>query len=637
MGIRELGATVLTRYKADTDDAKRKLKELRGQERERAKELLDGLEAQNRKIDAQIERWGKIAAGVGGVVAVVAALGKGLSIYEEQLRLSTATAGTNVEALQGAFNGLVTETQAMSFAAQALHSDFGTTQADLQTAAKFALVLRSRGVSLAEAFDRVKQAITEANTDALEEFGITIDAQSATTDAYRKIIARMGKEVSEASGNLTQATDDIQRGLVTARDATHDFGVALGKLAVQLTPVVAKLAEAIDHLGGFMDFVGGGGTIGEILSPLGPAAQEKVYREFLQMAKASGIGGAAGILRYHDTGLAKGRGFELHRDDEIKLLRGLVEQELKYQHRIAQIRDKRQTTIMEGAASFVGAAGDFLGQAIAQSKQAIAEKKAKKEQEDKDHRARGPRFDGITHFSPSLYQPHGLSSVSGDVEAGAIGAAAAGASPRIAALHALMDQEGALTASWMERLENRTPQQKFLEGLFGPIEQFDVYGRAFGALTDATTSAYSAWIDGSMSIGDAIKNSLSQSIAAVGSEMAVKALQHAAYAAGSLAFLDFRGAAQHAAAAALFGAGAVTAGVVAKSLGHSGGSAPSAIPGGHPPVLPASGPAARGDRRPVVVIVGDDIDDDPRRRRQRIYKTVQRGLAQSGSGTVEYH
>jgi hypothetical protein len=122
----------------------------------------------------------------------------------------------------------------------------------------------------------------------------------------------------------------------------------------------------------------------------------------------------------------------------------------------------------------------------------------------------------------------------------------------------------------------RASQKTFLESAFGSVDEINAHDLAlqglqitFGGLTTAVNSSMQAWISGSMSLGLAIKKGIGDALAGVASQMAIEGLKHSLFALGSLAFLDFAGAARHGAAAAGFGAGAVAAAVAARKLGAS--------------------------------------------------------------------
>jgi hypothetical protein len=166
-----------------------------------------------------------------------------------------------------------------------------------------------------------------------------------------------------------------------------------------------------------------------------------------------------------------------------------------------------------------------------------------------------------------------------------------------------------------------------LESMFGPLEEFNAYKAAFDALSGAASAAMSAWIDGSMSAGEAFKRFIGESLKAVASQMLVESLKHAAFAIGSAAFGDMGGAGKHAAAAVAFGAGAVIAGGAAKVLG-SGGSG-----GGRPSAPAYSGPNKEGyeGRGGVTIVYGDQFaDDSPRNRQRTARKLVGQALGTSG-------
>ena len=125
-----------------------------------------------------------------------------------------------------------------------------------------------------------------------------------------------------------------------------------------------------------------------------------------------------------------------------------------------------------------------------------------------------------------------------------------------------------------------------------------------------------AWIDGSMSAGQAFKKFIADALEGLASQMLIESLKHAAYALGSLAFGDVRGAAQHGAAAAAFGAGAIAAGFAAKELGagQRGGSAGA----GASASAGAAAGASSGPTGPQggIIVYGDSMSDDSPRMRQ---------------------
>ena len=196
-----------------------------------------------------------------------------------------------------------------------------------------------------------------------------------------------------------------------------------------------------------------------------------------------------------------------------------------------------------------------------------------------------------------------------------------------AQMTALMDKAeiAARTTNWQDRLgAARTEKANFLESTFGKLETFDGYAMAFQTLTGAVTSAMNAWIDGSMSAGKAIKLFVADTLKSVAAQMAVEALKHGAYAIGSLAWGDMKGAALHGKSAAMFAAGAAGAAIAAKSLGGSV-NAPSATAPGAPTSGGSGGGGGSPDR---IIVVGDHFaEQTPRARAQTARNLVSRAYA----------
>ncbi len=168
-------------------------------------------------------------------------------------------------------------------------------------------------------------------------------------------------------------------------------------------------------------------------------------------------------------------------------------------------------------------------------------------------------------------------------------------------------------------------QQSYLESIFGPVDQFDVYAEGFNILSGAMQGAFDAWVDGSLSAGDAMKKFFSDAIKGAASQMFAEAIKHGAWAIGDLAFGNLPGAAMHAKAAAAFGAGALAVGGIARQLGGSGGGGSGG--GG----VGASGGAnlggggsSGGGQQSVTIILGDFMsDDNPRSRAGQVARAIR--------------
>jgi hypothetical protein len=174
--------------------------------------------------------------------------------------------------------------------------------------------------------------------------------------------------------------------------------------------------------------------------------------------------------------------------------------------------------------------------------------------------------------------------------------------------------------------------QSFLEKTFGPVGEFDVYANAFTALSGAVGSAMTAWIDGSMSAGQAFKAFIAEAVKGIAVQMAMEALKHGAYAIGNLAIGNVAGASMHAKSAALFAAGAAAAAGAAKGLHGSGSGGAGYSPGAPSYSGPNRGGAQQGSA--VTIVYGDSFaDDSPRQRQLKAKKMVNTAI---GTSAVEY-
>jgi hypothetical protein len=102
-------------------------------------------------------------------------------------------------------------------------------------------------------------------------------------------------------------------------------------------------------------------------------------------------------------------------------------------------------------------------------------------------------------------------------------------------------------------------------------------------------------------------------------EALMQTLRHGAYALGSLAFGDVRGAAAHGISAAKWGAVAVVAGGAAKMLGGGGPSSGAGSGGGYRALPGGSG---AGGTRTTNIVFGGGYDDSPRQQRHRVSRAL---------------
>ena len=213
----------------------------------------------------------------------------------------------------------------------------------------------------------------------------------------------------------------------------------------------------------------------------------------------------------------------------------------------------------------------------------------------------------------------------------------------LARLRALLEQAKRDVAEWNDEVAQmqRERQQSFLESIFGPVGEFNIYAEGFNMLTDAARTAFDAWITGSESIGTAVKRAVAESLRALAGQALVESLKHAAFAIGSLAFFDYRGAAMHGLAAAKFAGVAVAAGVAAHQMGagQSGsyGGAGAGASGGAGGYLSPSSGGGTPNYTTVVYLPPDWDDRTPGEKAQALARVVKRGSVNRTNNIVMNH
>lgn len=166
-------------------------------------------------------------------------------------------------------------------------------------------------------------------------------------------------------------------------------------------------------------------------------------------------------------------------------------------------------------------------------------------------------------------------------------------------------------------------RESLLESIFGPVEEFELYTTAWQGLESVVTAGFEAWIDGSKSVGAAMKEALHGFAKQLAGEALLQALRHGAYALGSLAFGDVKGATAHGISAAKWAGVAVAAGVVGKvtapSQGAAGTSSNSYAAAGLGGPQPTGGSGGSHN----VFIIGDSLGyESPRSQAQRVRRSL---------------
>jgi hypothetical protein len=601
MGIGDFVSKVLTEYKADTSDHKRKIRDLRGEQKKLAKQQLDDLEKENSKLDKQIATLGRVGVAVGAVGAAWYAAQRSIEAYQKHSQLVTASAGSNLDRLRKASQGLATDLELLSFSAAAMNGGFKITNEEMEVATRAMLSLRKQGNDFNEVQKEVTKALVEGNSEGLKKFGLIVKTESDTLKGFQDIMAALRVEAGKFGGDFSIAGDESKRASVSLANGLRDLKVAFGQVANEgLAPIVQLLGDAL-------------GAINAIIqaSSMIPA---------LPGQSRGGIGGylsaSVSAVKYWNPAYLSYRGAKAGLN--AAGVTGNQGAGGSFAAGVAGAPNVDAAGVLVSIGQALMQAGSGLASYGQQAGRAFA----------RPGRGGESMFGGFTTEGDRLATNAGAGAGFGRMFGGSLAASqerfGIGGTRKaddplalnlssdgpVVPFEVLKQQVLSARESLLAEIDQmRTAQvHSWLESAFGPIDQFDAYAAAFDMLKGASLSALDAWITGSESVGAAIKKSVAESLRSLSMLLAQESLKHAAYALGSIAFLDGAGAGRHGAAAAAFGAGAIAAGAAAKALGAGqtpGGRAPANAPrvgGGF-----SGSTYERGGQRENVFIVGDDF------------------------------
>lgn len=587
---------VITTFRSDTSQAEAAVKRLRGVERDRAKQTLDDLNSQNDKLEKSIATWVKVGAVVGGVVLAYKGLQAAAKSYLEDVRLESAAAGANIDALRASTHGLVETDNLLAFAGKAQHAIWKLNQQEMELVLQGANALRIQmGTELQPTVEKLTESITKGSSRALKEFGI--EAKDKT-----ELLRVMQERIASLRGEASLVGDDFERAGVQWADAVDDLKGAMGRLAVSLTPVVSLLADMAAKFaaatGAAMDFF---------------SEQRRLTDEWWA---GRGVG-QKDWFRTHQTQVGPTLAQEIN---------PLAPPSISIDDRLAQMR-ARVAPSQAQMPSWMTGVGPLR----------VPDLEVKRVTAD------GFKIGGMDWSqNVGTRVPTPIESV-GAGRAG-LGGGAIDQSQLPAGLESdqAFEQFQARGAKFMEQAQRwkaeaaTLHQQTILEALFGTPAEIDLFTvslkSAHGAvsiLADASGAAMDAWITGQKSLGAAFKSAIAEGLRGLAVQATVEALKHTAFGVGDLAFFNYGGAAQHFAAAGLFAGVAVAAGTGAKLLGAGGGGKPSlgGAGGGAGAALGGGGRSSSSsgsDQRQTVIVLGRDFLALPDlQQRQLTYEAIR--------------
>ena len=188
----------------------------------------------------------EIGAAAQKVGAGLRKAGDAVAFFAKTAQLQAAAAGADIGRIQDAAQGLITEQEALAFAAAALNTEFKLNQKEMENVARFMIVLRNQGNDLATVQTRLTQAIVEGNSRALRPFGVIVDGTTGKLETQKGILEEITKQNEAYAGSLDLAGDAALRMAVKTEDATDRVKNAIGEGINDAIVWVEDLGDAWD-------------------------------------------------------------------------------------------------------------------------------------------------------------------------------------------------------------------------------------------------------------------------------------------------------------------------------------------------------------------------------------------------------
>lgn len=423
-----------------------------------------------------------------------------------------------------------------------------------------------------------------------------------SVEGVKKTFEIAGKGLDAYAKTSKSAAEEVAKIKHTADDAFGAVQVAIGKTVVALGPLIEGLGAVVTKLAEIAAFSAGG--LEDVLSGVDPESLKKNLRKY-----------------------------------------GLAYDRKAGDHYLTDAYDNYQggggsfaIGVMQGAARRAQAQQDAINKTEALSSRASAAAGALRAKRNRPGGS-GPSAAEIAEARAILGSAYtDWTPGSSKVSDYSLGASADTAMRDEFGREIGLDTQGPLNAIYQQRADmlnardaaRAERQTSFLASTFGELEEFNGYKMAFDTLSGAVSASLSAWVDGSMSAGQAFKKFVADSVKAIGLQMAMEALKHGAYAIGSLAFGDVRGAATHGKAAILHAAGAAAALGAAKALGGAGASAPGGASPGAPNTAVGGGAPAQQSGAPVIVYGDSFAYNSPREQQRTARRVVKQAIGTNG-------
>ena len=481
-----------------------------------------------------------------------------------------------------------------------------------------------------QAAARARVKAQEESNAALErsnqKFGLYVAGAAAGWAVISSSVKKYEEHLKSLGANGVDELDRLQNVTGRLSKAQDNLQIAIGKVAMAAEPAALALADMANALARIVGGVGdllqkvrdqlpGGGpkSVGSSLTVDGRPLNEAIYWRDNGMAQLD-----PRLMRAMDSSGFENPGVDLAES----------ESRVSIHPSVAQAMGWRKIT---------GPDGLFYWRPPTDAERAEDEAKVKLARDAWVTQQKKYADAWRDVISPAIGATSGASRGGGDVGYGRnltddelLGLAGGAVKGEGADLSAIGDYDFPALKALRESMERGQQQlagkahrESMLEKIFGPVSEFELYTTAWQGLETVVTAGLNAWIDGTASAGEAMKDALHGFAKQLAGEAVLQALRHGAYALGSLAFGRPDEAAAHGWAALKWGGVAVAAGGYAKlsapSGAGAGGSAYAAagIGGG-----PRAGGA--GGSRTVNVFMGDWTGNQTGRTNEIRYREIER-------------
>lgn len=612
--LSEIGKNVVIRYHAETSAAQANVRQLQKTQEKHDATLKKQQEAEIKGLEDKIAKYAKYAMYAGAAFTAVKVSIEAMTYSFDQQELRERAAGHNIDALREATRGLVSETDLLKLAQSANLGVMKTSADDLIILAKAMDVYKERGYDAAKVTQDFGEYLQTGKAKALKDYGLQIDEARGSVAQYKQTMEQLNVVAREQAQIEEDGGDRMQQRKIQIEDATAKLKESFGTLVATAEPLLTFMVDTMTKI------LDGWRQIIDLVNDL-PSMSDAFAAAQMAMKKT---------------------GAEVAYDEAEKIMTSMLQKQvdkIKAEKKVQKDRDEfisAITTISPGQVAFAQSEFEKLFKAMEAAGR--AQKKGGKGGKGGSRGARAAPVEVETPMLDRMLEEMKVWDAwrADFIEDLNVRAATSAANSFVAVENpgiAMAVKSASDLAADYEQF-NHQQSDSILKKMFGEPQEFEAYAEGLGMLQNAGRAAFEALITGSGSAGEAFKAMIAQNMMSLASEMFGRSIYEAAMAVGSLAMYDFKGAALHGKAAAMYAVGAGALGMIGSQLGGgavvgkgAGGAAAtgSSLPSTTSSAINSAPSDARG--RSVTVVVGDDFaDDSPRKRQQRAQRMVALGL-----------